>query len=184
MYVLAPSRVVETYPYSTSDLRRDNPQTSFPQKITTELLAEWNVFPVEKQPAPVYNPITQNLKQGNPVFQGDKWLMTWQVTAATPAQIEERRKGNVNYISFWDALTVSTIYAAIREQSFISLPMNTLATEFIALLSDAKAGRPNEIAIQASIEAILATGTFTDNQLTELTSALETGKLDGIYTLS
>jgi hypothetical protein len=32
-----------------------------------------------------------------------------------------------------------------------SLPMNTLATEFIALLGDAKAGRPNEAAIQASM---------------------------------
>ena len=33
-----------------------------------------------------------------------------------------------DYIAFWDSLTTSTIYAAIREQSFTSLPMNTLAT--------------------------------------------------------
>ena len=64
-----------------------------------------------------------------------------------------------------------------------SLPMNTLATEFIALMGDAKAGRPSEPAIQASIEAILATGTFTEDHLTELQLALEAGNLDGIYTL-
>jgi hypothetical protein len=61
--------------------------------------------------------------------------------------------------------------------------MNTLATEFIALMGDAKAGRPSEPAIQASIDAILATGTFTADHLTELQLALETGNLGGIYTL-
>jgi hypothetical protein len=88
-----------------------------------------------------------------------------------------------NYIAFWDALTTSTIYAAIREQSFTSLPMNTLATELIALLGDAKAGRANEAAIQASMAAILTTGTFTAAQLTELQTALVAGHLESIYAL-
>ena len=89
-----------------------------------------------------------------------------------------------DYIAFWDALTTSTIYTAIREQSFTSLPMNTLATELIALLGDAKAGRANEAAIQASMAAILTTGTFTAAQLTELQAALVAGHLESIYTLA
>jgi hypothetical protein len=89
-----------------------------------------------------------------------------------------------NYIAFWDALTTSTIYTAIREQSFTSLPMNTLATELIALLGDAKAGRANEVAIQQSMGAILSVGTFTEEQLVELGAALAAGNLDGIYALS
>ena len=89
-----------------------------------------------------------------------------------------------SYAAFWDALTTSTIYTAIREQSFVSLPMNTLATEFIALIGDAKAGRANEDAIQASMAAILTTGTFTNPQLDELQEALESGHLDDIYTLN
>jgi len=88
-----------------------------------------------------------------------------------------------DYLAFWDALMVSTVYASIREQSFVSLSMNTLATEFIALLGDAKAGRANEAAIQASMNAILATGTFTEEQLVELQAALEAGHLDGVYSL-
>ena len=88
------------------------------------------------------------------------------------------------YIAFWDALLASTIYAAIREQSMASLPINTLATELIALLGDAKAGRANEAAIQASMTAILSTGTFTEAQLTELGAALTAGHLDGIYALA
>ena len=87
-----------------------------------------------------------------------------------------------DYVAFWNAMMVSTVYASIREQSFVSLPMNTLATEFIALIGDAKAGRANEAAIQQSMGAILATGTFTEEQLVELGAALATGHLEGIYT--
>ena len=90
---------------------------------------------------------------------------------------------NPNYLAFWDALMVSSVYGAIREQSFVSLPMNTLATEFIALIGDAKAGRPNEAAIQQSMNAILATGTFTEGDLTELETALQAGNLGEIYAL-
>jgi hypothetical protein len=86
-------------------------------------------------------------------------------------------------LAFWDALTASSVYASIREQSFVSLPMNTLATEFIALMGDAKAGRANTIAIQASISAILTTGTFTLEQLAELGDALDAGNLSAVYSL-
>jgi hypothetical protein len=80
-------------------------------------------------------------------------------------------------------LLASTVYGSIRTQSMASLPMNTLATEFIALLGDAKAGRPNEAAIQASINAILSTGTFDEEDLAEFAETLVAGRLDDIYAL-
>jgi hypothetical protein len=89
-----------------------------------------------------------------------------------------------SYAAFWDALLASTVYASIRTQSMASLPMNTLATEFIALLGDAKAGRANEAAIQASMSAVFATGTFTEADAEEFTAALAAGLLDDIYTLT
>ena len=89
-----------------------------------------------------------------------------------------------SYTAFWDALLASTVYGSIRTQSMASLPMNTLATEFIALLGDAKAGRANEAAIQASMSAVFATGTFTEADAEEFTAALAAGYLDGIYTLT
>jgi hypothetical protein len=88
-----------------------------------------------------------------------------------------------SYIAFWDALIASAVYASIRTQSMASLPMNTLATEFIALLGDAKAGRANEAAIQASMSAVFATGTFTEADAEEFTAALAAGYLDDTYTL-
>jgi hypothetical protein len=88
-----------------------------------------------------------------------------------------------NYIAFWNALIASAVYASIRTQSMTNLPMNTLATEFIALIGDAKSGHPNEAAIQASMSAVFATGTFTEDDAEEFTAALAAGYLDDTYTL-
>jgi hypothetical protein len=183
IYVYAPDQIVTAFPYSIDALRRDNPNVSFPRIPSEETLADYNVFPVIEQAVPDYDPGTQNLNQTNPILADGRWLQVWQVSDASAQEIYDRIRTKANYILFWDALMASTVYAAIREQSFASLPMNTLATEFIALMGDAKAGRPREPAIQASINAILATGTFTQGHLDELQAALKTGYLNGIYIL-
>jgi hypothetical protein len=110
--------------------------------------------------------------------------LDWLEEGNTPLPAPAPPAPGPDYLAFWDALMVSTVYASIREQSFVSLPMNTLATEFIALIGDAKAGRANEAAIQQSMGAILSVGTFTDEQLGELGAALVAGHLDDIYALS
>jgi hypothetical protein len=109
--------------------------------------------------------------------------LDWLEEGNEPLPAPEPPPPGPDYLAFWDALMTSSVYGSIREQSFVSLPMNTLATEFIALIGDAKAGRPNEAAIQASMAAILTTGTFTDDELAELQAAFAAGNLDGIYTL-
>jgi hypothetical protein len=184
MYILAPNQIAEIFPYSIGALRRDNPNVSFPRNPSEELLATWNVFPVVSQEPPEHDPITQNLSQATPTLVDGQWLQTWEITEASAEQITERQRDLIDYLAFWDALMGSTVYGSIREQSFVSLPMNTLATEFIALIGDAKAGRPNEAAIQASMDAILATGTFTEADLVELQGVLAAGHLANIYELS
>jgi hypothetical protein len=111
-----------------------------------------------------------------------------QTIELTPEEIAELQsrpqpEPTPDYTAFWDALIASTVYASIRTQSMASLPMNTLATEFIALLGDAKAGRANEAAIQASMSAVFSTGTFTEDDAEEFTAALAAGLLDDIYSL-
>lgn len=107
----------------------------------------------------------------------------WLATDNTLDTAPEPSPSSSSYIAFWDALIASSAYASIRTQSFTSLPMNTLATEFIALLGDAKDGRANEAAIQASIAAILSTGTFTQEDIEEFQAALAIGRIDDIYVL-
>ena len=110
--------------------------------------------------------------------------LDWLAAGNTPEPAPAPPAPGPDYLAFWDALMVSTVYASIREQSFVSLPMNTLATEFIALIGDAKAGRANEVAIQASMDAILVTGTFTEDHLNEFQEALESGHLQDIYIIT
>ena len=108
----------------------------------------------------------------------------WLAAGNTPEPAPAPPPPPPSYTAFWDELLASTVYGSIRTQSMASLPMNTLATEFIALLGDAKAGRPNEVAIQASMSAVFATGTFTEADAEDLTAALAAGLLDDIYTLT
>jgi hypothetical protein len=108
----------------------------------------------------------------------------WLAEGNTPEPAPPPPPPAPDYTAFWEGLMASSLYAAIREQSMASLPINTLGTEFIALLGDAKAGRPYEAAIQASMLAILSTGTFTAEQLIELQAVLEASHLSGIYTLT
>ncbi len=183
MYVFAPNQVAKNFPYSIGDLRRDNPSISFPAFPSPETLAEWSVFPVIESPQPDHDPITENLSRIGPSFINGEWAVSWEVTPADEEVILDRRRASADYLAFWDELVSLGVYASIREQSFVSLPMNTLATEFIALLTDAKAKHPNETAIQASINAILSAGTFTEEHLEELQHALEVGSLDGLYSL-
>ena len=110
--------------------------------------------------------------------------LDWLEAGNTPEPAPAPPPPPPSYAAFWDALLASTVYGSIRTQSMASLPMNTLATEFIALIGDAKAGRPNEAAIQASMSAVFSTGTFTTADAEEFTAALAAGHLDGIYTLT
>ena len=109
--------------------------------------------------------------------------LDWLAAGNTPEPAPAPPPPPPSYTAFWDALIASAVYASIRTQSMASLPMNTLATEFIALLGDAKAGRANEAAIQASMSAVFATGTFTEDDAEEFTAALVAGYLDDTYTL-
>ena len=182
-YILAPNQIAEIFPYSIGNLRRDNPNVSFPRNPSEGLLASYDVFPVVTQAPPEHDSVTQNLNQATPTLVNGQWLQAWEVTDASAEEITERQRAAADYLAFWDALMTSSVYGSIREQSFVSLPMNTLATEFIALIGDAKAGRANEAAIQASMSAILLTGTFTEAELLELNEALKQGNLDSLYAL-
>jgi hypothetical protein len=108
----------------------------------------------------------------------------WLADGNEPLPAPPATPAGPDYQAFWEALMASSLYAAIRDQSMVSLPMNTLGTEFIALLGDAKAGRPYEAAIQQSMLAILQAGTFTPEQLADLQAALDASSLNSVYGLA
>ena len=90
MQILAPNGTAETYPYSIGQLRKDNPQVSFPKNPTDALLASYNVSPVTTTERPVYDPITQNLSEGTPTLTAGVWTQVWVVTEATIDEVIQR----------------------------------------------------------------------------------------------
>ena len=90
MYILSPNQVAKTYPYTIGELRRDNPNTSFPKKPTEATLASWDVYPVANVDSPVFSHATQNMTEGDPVLVDGQWKQTWVITDATPEEVTQR----------------------------------------------------------------------------------------------
>jgi hypothetical protein len=89
LYVKAIDNQIVAYPYSQTDLVRDNPSTSFPAGgISLASLAEWNVFPVHFADQPVVDPLAQRAIEIVPSFDGQSWIQQWAVEAIPQAEID------------------------------------------------------------------------------------------------
>lgn len=88
-----------------------------------------------------------------------------------------------DYISFWELLLASTVYKELKAQAKTSIEINTLLTEFLVLLADAKFGNEKREAIQNSINEILTAGVLELGELAELQSIFTQSNLDQYYTL-
>jgi hypothetical protein len=65
--------------YSIGQLRRDNPNTSFPKNPSNDLLAQWGIYPLAKTEAPQNNEMTQNCTEVDPVEIDGVWTQQWLV---------------------------------------------------------------------------------------------------------
>ena len=97
--------------YSIGQLRRDNPQVSFPKSIPDSTLAEFGVYPLRPTERPEFDPMTQRVEEGTPVRQRTKnadgtfkaddpatgedeaweWVQTWDVIALTAEEVAQRQ---------------------------------------------------------------------------------------------
>jgi hypothetical protein len=89
MFVKTTNDQIDQYPYTVGDLRRDNPNTSFPKRVSDEMLADWGVYPVAKADRPNVGH-TQNLTEGQPALVDGQWQQTWVITDATPEEVSQR----------------------------------------------------------------------------------------------
>ena len=89
MYVKITNGNVDTYPYNVGRLRRDNPNTSFPKRISDGTLAAWGVYPVEVKSPPNYNDRTQRLVENTqPHMENGNWCLGWSVSDKTVDEVQ------------------------------------------------------------------------------------------------
>ena len=87
---------VVRYPYTLTDLKRDNPGTSFTKTVGNEAAAAFNCFPVTPTEPPAYDH-TVNLER-TAVLQSTEWVEQWISTPATPEEIQERTDNEANAV--------------------------------------------------------------------------------------
>jgi len=94
MYVKITSGSVDTFPYSVGQLRRDNPNTSFPRQISDELLAEYGVYSVTVEDQPSFTDRTETIAQNaKPTGSGSTWKLGWTKTTKTAEETKEYDDG-------------------------------------------------------------------------------------------
>ena len=82
MYIKTNNGVYEKM-YSIGQLRKDNPQTSFPENPKNALLAEWNVYPLTPTEKPNYDPNNEKVVEGIPTNENNTWVQVWDIVPLT-----------------------------------------------------------------------------------------------------
>ena len=138
IFVKTSNGQVETYPYSIGQLRKDNPNTSFPKNPPADLLAEWGVYPVATVDRPQVDP-TKTVIESDPVQVNGEWTQHWVVTDATAEEIAQReadawanlrstrnaKLSDTDWTQVADAPVDQAAWAAYR-QALRDLPANTV----------------------------------------------------------
>ena len=109
--------------YTIGQLRRDNPNTSFPKDIPESVLANYNVYKYTQLPQPTFDQKTQKITQSN-FYQNENedWVKGWDITEKTPEEIQQW----IDYLSR-DARNKRN--DLLKETDYLALSDNTLTTE-------------------------------------------------------
>ena len=148
--------------------------TDLPDKTDDELVAlGW-----KKVEMPSYDTKGAAFFKNN--YEWNSVTREYDETAIT----EEQKFAATNYDTFWLLLIDSDVYSTLKTAASSALAANTLLTEFITLINDAKRGFVYKTHIQASITAILAGITLTADELAELQTIFDKTGMNVNYTLS
>lgn len=96
MFILVKEGIAQ-YPYSLTQLRADNPGTSFPMEMPNERLAEWGVHPVTQTDPPEYDPQTHVIFQDGAMYNeaNQRWETVWVVKPIPIPDIVSMRQGRL-----------------------------------------------------------------------------------------
>lgn len=108
------------YPYSESDLRKDFPNTSFPQSITPATLLDFGVYQVNYTTKP--NEPLKKVYEGEPVLVNGEYFEDWIVEDCTEEEIQIRTERQ------WEDIRVIR-NQYLSQSDWTQLPDSPLNTE-------------------------------------------------------
>jgi hypothetical protein len=97
MHALIENGTVKQYPYSLSDIKIANLNTSFPSTISDASMAEYGAMRVFNTTPPELTD-TQVLEENSPIFSNEdqRWTQVWQVRDMTSEEIQQRNDGKAS----------------------------------------------------------------------------------------
>jgi len=96
--------------YSIGQLRRDNPNTSFPKSPSDALLADWGVYSYTMQDRPVYDHLTRTIRQLDITQVDGAWTQGWEiVTLPTEGASRNIRNQRDNLLQQTDWMALSDV---------------------------------------------------------------------------
>jgi len=126
---------VEQFPYTLGDLRRDNPQTSFPKKIGDAILASYGIVHVMPDARPEHDPLVQTVvrdaephnnetavdEETGETYETCRWVIGYTVVNKPQDQAEHavrNKRDRLLQDTDWMALsdtTMSPAWASYRQ---------------------------------------------------------------------
>ena len=113
MYALVKDGAVLRYPYSITDLRRDNPGTSFPRFPSDDTLEAFGVVTVETTAQPEFDPIHER-PQDSAAIDGAAVVQVWAVV----------RRDDIPTVDDFAAAQLAQIKAVCGEVIIARLPIH------------------------------------------------------------
>ena len=93
-YVKVTNGAVDQYPYTIGQLRRDNPNTSFPKVLTEEMLNAFDVYSVVEDANPSFTEGAQRIQKASaPTLVDGVWKISKTVVNLTDDEIAANAEG-------------------------------------------------------------------------------------------
>ena len=117
MHVKLTNGTVDTYPYNVGQLRRDNPNTSFPKKIPDDMLASYSVMPVTYADMPTVDNRTQKVeRETEPSLVDGSWTVGWTVTDKSAEEVQQYDDNTATSVrSTRDSLLADTDWTQVAD---------------------------------------------------------------------
>ena len=131
LYLKAIDNVVEKYPYSLGQLRKDNPHTSFPRQPSLDGLAEFNMYPVTEV-TPTLADGEKLVKTWTPTLVSGEWILPHQAVAKTVEDLAT--ESEVAWANLRDQR--NTLLAETDWTASTDVTMTAEMTEYRKLLRD------------------------------------------------
>jgi hypothetical protein len=114
MYIKTTSGTPETY--TIGQLRKDNPNTSFPRNIPDSILAAYDVYKVTELDIPDYNRDTHKVERADVTGSGSSWERGWNVIPLTTDELKAKEDSKANSVrSMRNELLSETDFYALSD---------------------------------------------------------------------